>query len=245
MDHLGTDEFTDLALGTGAGPSLRRHDHVDRCLECSRELGRLLEVVRAARDVWTEDLLTAPPDGVWRSIASELRLGAHLRPPAGSGGPTTVPDKRPSRDRAWARRSALILATTALAAATMFGALATARLTAGPPSVAGPVSRLAPLGVPGAAGTVRLVRVSATDGEVEVTVARLPPTDGYYEVWLMNQSHSPLVQLGTLRADGTATLPIPPQIDLGAHPLVDVSVQASNGNPAHSGVSSVRGRLYG
>ncbi|MEW5531769.1 anti-sigma factor [Streptomyces virginiae] len=182
---------------------------------------------------------------MWRSIASELHLGAHLRPPAGSGGPTTVPDKRPSRDRARARRCALILPTTALAAATMFGALATARLTAGPPSVAGPVSRLAPLGVPGAAGTVRLVRVSATDREVEVTVARLPPTDGYYEVWLMDQSHSRLVPLGTLRADGTATLPIPPQIDLGAHPLVDVSVQASNGNPAHSGVSSVRGRLYG
>ncbi|WP_167350574.1 anti-sigma factor [Streptomyces yangpuensis] len=181
---------------------------------------------------------------MWRSIASELHLGAHLRPPAGSGGPTTLPDKRSSRDRALSRRPALFLAATALAVATLFGAVVTARLTAGPPSVAGPVSRLAPLGDPGAAGTVRL-RGPATDREVTVTVAGLPPTDGYYEVWLMDQSHSRFVPLGALRADGTATLPIPPQIDLGAYPLLDVSAQAYNGNPAHSGVSSVRGRLYG
>ncbi|MFJ2592367.1 anti-sigma factor [Streptomyces erythrochromogenes] len=245
MEHLLTAELIDLALGTDARPSLRQHDHLDRCLECSCELSRLREVVRAARDVSTEDLLTAPPDRVWRSIASELHLGAHLQPPAGSGGPTTVPDERPSRDRALSRRSALFCAATGLAVATLFGAVVTARLTDGTPSAASPVSRLAPLAVPEAAGTVRLVRGSATDREVMVTVAGLPPTDGYYEVWLMDQSHSRLVPLGALRADGTATLPIPPQIDLSAYPLVDVSVQTYNGNPAHSCKSAVRGRLYG
>ncbi|WP_055717083.1 hypothetical protein [Streptomyces torulosus] len=70
--HLDADELTDLALGGDAHPTPCQRDHLARCLRCCEELDQLLRVVRAARDVSTDDFLTAPPDTVWHSITAQL-----------------------------------------------------------------------------------------------------------------------------------------------------------------------------
>jgi hypothetical protein len=105
------------------------------------------------------------------------------------------------------------------------------------------VSRLAPLSVPEAVGTMRLVRGPGAGREVTLTVENLPRTEGYYEVWLMDRTRTRLIAMGVLGPEGSARLPLPEGIDLSGYPLVDVSAQENNGNPKHSGVSVVRGSL--
>ncbi|WP_461030521.1 anti-sigma factor, partial [Streptomyces sparsus] len=104
-----------------------------------------------------------------------------------------------------------------------------------------------------AAGTVRLERFSAPSSarvagparEVRIQVSGLPRTSGFFEVWLMDAAGKKLISLGVLHDDGTATLPLPPGVDIGEYSQVDVSDQAFNGSPAHSGRSVVRGSLTG
>ncbi|MFJ7044582.1 anti-sigma factor [Streptomyces sp. NPDC101112] len=253
--HLGADELTDLALGGDARTTPRQRDHLAGCPRCREELDQLRRVVHAARDVSTDDLLTAPPDTVWHSIAAQLDSDTAPQRPTGSadtptalGGPD-APDAPGGlgRGRAWWRRPALLVAAASLVVGALLGGAVTAwRLDDGPPTAdASPANRLAPLAVPRAAGTVRLVRGPEAEREVTVTVTGLPRTDGYYEVWLMDRTHTRLVAMGVLGPDGTATLPLPARIDLGRYPLIDVSAQEDNGNPAHSGTSVVRGALPG
>ncbi|MFI8233993.1 anti-sigma factor [Streptomyces sp. NPDC085900] len=78
--------------------------------------------------------------------------------------------------------------------------------------------------------------------QARVEALSVPTTSGYFEVWLMDRSHTKLVSMGVLDPDGKATLPVPKNIDLGEYSVVDVSVQPYNGKPDHSGKSIVRGR---
>ncbi|WP_409062274.1 anti-sigma factor [Streptomyces sp. SYP-A7185] len=268
-EHLADHELTALALEAEAGPTPRQRDHLGRCPQCRGELGQLQRVVRAAREVSTEDFLTPPPDRVWHSITSELGLGAPP-PPASGAAPTPrpaetdttaaaatgadtaaatqpVPDAHHSGRRTWLRRPALLLAAAGLVAGAALGSAVTARLLDDDAQQAdtGPAGQLTPLAVPQAVGTVRVARGPQADGEVTVTVTGLPRTDGYYEVWLMDRSHKRLIAVGVLGPDGTATLPLPTRVDLTGYPLIDVSAQKDNGNPAHSGKSVVRGELPG
>jgi hypothetical protein len=49
------------------------------------------------------------------------------------------------------------------------------------------------------------------------------------------------VSLGPARTDGRYQ--IPPDVDVGAFPVVDVSIEPPDGVPTHSGVSALRGTL--
>ena len=87
------------------------------------------------------------------------------------------------------------------------------------------------------------------DGRVlELDVPTLTPdTKGFYEVWLLDEDAKRLVSIGLLDLSQgtTARFPIPDDIDLATYPVVDVSVEPADGNPAHSGDSVVRGTLAG
>ena len=71
---------------------------------------------------------------------------------------------------------------------------------------------------------------------------RRTSTTRYYEVWLLEPDVSGLVPLGTTQA-GTTVFEIPAGLDLDQFPVVDVSVEPLDGDPAHSGDSVVRGVL--
>jgi hypothetical protein len=66
--------------------------------------------------------------------------------------------------------------------------------------------------------------------------------DAYYEVWLLQPTVEGLVPLGVTQP-GRATFEIPAGLDLQQYPLVDVSIEPLDGDPAHSGDSVVRGEL--
>ncbi|MET9730207.1 anti-sigma factor [Streptomyces sp. NPDC006458] len=257
-EHLDAYELTDLALRPGARPTARQHDHLDRCARCRRELRQLREVITTARSVSTDDLLTPPPDEVWHAIAAELNLGTGSSPPAAGRAPSPPAetdavavgtslgaDGHRARVRAWLRTPAMLLAAASLVVGAVLGSAVTWwRFDDDSPDT--DVSRanpLASLSVPRAAGTVRVLDSAESERTVRVSVTGLPRTDGYYEVWLMDRGHKKLIAMGVLGPDGSATLPLPAGIDLSRYPLIDVSAQANDGNPAHSGESVVRGSL--
>ncbi|GGU83868.1 hypothetical protein GCM10010275_18940 [Streptomyces litmocidini] len=267
-EHLGAHELVDLVLAPeGPLPPWAR-EHLDRCPHCRRELDELREVVRAARAVATEDVLAPPPDRVWQAIAAELGLGAEERRgpserhPADprkksrDGGPRPVDTAcerppgtglPPRRRRAWPSRRTGLLAAACLAVGAVAGSATTWwQLGDDRPGVtAAPPGRLTSSRAPGVTGTAQVVGGPGTGREVRVSVSGLPATDGYFEVWLMDRSHEKLIAVGTLGPDGSATLPLPDGVDLSGYPVVDVSAQRYDGDPAHSGESVARGDLDG
>ncbi|MGX4656205.1 anti-sigma factor [Micromonospora sp. SCSIO 07396] len=84
------------------------------------------------------------------------------------------------------------------------------------------------------------------DGRLHLHVANLPDVTGYYEVWLINPTTMEMFSVGVLRgSSGDALLPLPPNVDLQAYSVVDVSAEQYDNQPAHSGDSLLRGTLTG
>ncbi len=243
-DHLSPADLAELALGHGTG-WVRGRDHLERCPACRGELTQMRRVVDAVRAATSTDLPSAPPGRVWQSITHELGFTERAGKPEGHR--ARVVPSVPARSRRRSRRGfAALLAAACLAGGAAGSAATWWRLRDTPAVVrADGASRLEALDAPNASGTVRLVQRHPTVQELRISVDGLPPTDGYFEVWLMDSSRTRLIAVGALAADGSATLPVPAGVDLAAYPLVDVSDQAYNGSPAHSGRSVVRGPLHG
>ncbi|MGW3406902.1 anti-sigma factor [Streptomyces zhihengii] len=147
-----------------------------------------------------------------------------------------------------ARRFAVVLAACAALLGAAAGSTVTWWLTRADTTTAAPAAPSSPADDGNRLESLRTssagyARVS-DDGShraLDITVKGLPSTSGYFEVWLMDRTHTKLVSMGVLGPDGRATLPVPDTIDLGEYSVVDVSVQPYNGKPDHSGASIVRG----
>jgi hypothetical protein len=63
------------------------------------------------------------------------------------------------------------------------------------------------------------------------------------EVWMMRSDLSGLVSVGFLDGD-TGRFVVPAGVDPTRYPVVDVSAESNDGDPAHSGDSVVRGTLH-
>ncbi|GEA86667.1 anti-sigma factor [Cellulomonas cellasea] len=84
----------------------------------------------------------------------------------------------------------------------------------------------------------------ASDGTRTLVVTLEGEVDdgGYREVWLIDRDVTKLVSLGVLEgSDGRFS--IPAGLDLAEFPVVDVSEEPFDGDPAHSGDSIIRGVL--
>ena len=110
------------------------------------------------------------------------------------------------------------------------------------PTVLAQVS-LEPLGDRRAEGNAVLTEQSGRRSiEIRLTGLPEPATGSYYEVWLIDRGVAQLVSLGPLDQPDT-TVPVPAGLDLASYPVLDVSVEAFDGNPGHSSDSVVRGVL--
>ena len=87
-------------------------------------------------------------------------------------------------------------------------------------------------------GKAELV-AAASGQQVKVEAPALPASSNDYEVWLFGDDGR-MVSLGTL-TDGSGTFTVPQGISTREYRVVDVSDEPPDGNPAHSGVSLVRG----
>lgn len=111
-----------------------------------------------------------------------------------------------------------------------------------PVSVAEVLSRAQLDALPGweAAGEAE---IDETEGE-RALVVRLEggEAEGFRQVWLISEDLTELVSLGVMTGP-EATFAVPAGLDLSRFTVVDVSDEPTDGNPAHSGNSIVRGVL--
>jgi anti-sigma-K factor RskA len=186
------------------------------------ELRRLAARVRPGGVAWER-----PPPGLWERIEAEIAAE-----PTPGGQPEVV--ELASRRRArW-----IGLAAAAAMVVVVVGAIvALGRGNADDEVVA--ETTLERLGATGS-GRAELLD---HDGQyrLRLETSDLQDDDGYLELWLIDPSVTKMVSLGPLRADGLYDLP--PGVDPSSFPVVDISAEPIDGDPAHSGDSLLRGTL--
>lgn len=221
MAHCEPQTLSLIALGEQ--PSADEALHLVTCDTCRRDWESMRATVDVARDLGDDELLT-PPDHVWAAIAEEISADAG-----------TVVPLRPRR------RVAPWIALAAAVGVIVGGAVGASLVRSAPPEIVASVA-LEPLADYSTTGTAT---VEVIDGAemLAVDVSGLPSTDGYFEVWLLAPDASSMIALGTLGAGESTVLPLPAGVSLADYPIVDISAEPYDGNPAHSTDSVVRGTL--
>jgi len=251
--HIDPDVLAMMAMGEPDIP-LADELHVQDCAECLDELNSLLRVATLARSGSPLDHpLHAPRASVWNGISRELGLSADVSPrPFVSGADDDAAARHPSvvvhthRSRR-PRRPLLVGGVIALAAgvaaATVIvaGQWATPSPSSTPPTVLAEASLTALPEWAGSDGEAVIER-TASGRRVVVTVSESRKVEGYSEVWLISADLTKLISVGVLAGD-RGTFAIPADVDLAEYPIVDVSQEKPDGDPAHSGDSIVRGTL--
>lgn len=187
-------------------------------------LERTARRLAAVRD---EGGLRAPPEELWDRIAARLDCG---EPSA----PALIPR---SSGRARYSRVGLVLA----AAAVVMAIAAVIVTRAGDDEVV--AGRAALVALPGQSGRGE-ARLVDDDGQARLELdldGVEAPAGTYLEVWLLAADLSRLTSLGPARPDGRYV--VPRGVDVDVSPVVDVSAEPPDGDPAHSGNSLVRGSL--
>lgn len=233
-----------------------RHDHDERITDAIRDLagddrrldapppelwGRIAGALDAA-DTTGAPTATPPPE-LWDRIADEVRrLGGQPEAPVEPVEPVepaAVPARRPGRvaRRVLAAAAAILVVVGVVAVAVGRDDDPAAELVARA-SLSG--EGLDPGG--SSTGSARLVRRDDL-WELAIRAGDLPaPAPGtYYEAWLLGSGPDDVQSLGAL--EGAGGFAVPAGLDLDAFPLVDVSIEPIDGNPAHSSKSVLRGQL--
>jgi hypothetical protein len=227
--HSDPDELALRALGEDV-PEL--DEHLATCAQCQSELDQLRAVVTTARAAEPEDQPVAPPPSVWEAITAELGL---------SGGA----DELAPRRGASRRPPGWLLTAAAAVAGIAVGALGAVVLLGGDDAPPGSevVAQAELAALPEHQGTgSAAVRTTGDRRVLVVDVADLTEGDGFYEVWLLDAEAQRLVSLGLLEGD-RGRFPLPDAVDVADFPVVDVSIEPTDGDPGHSGNSVVRGTL--
>ncbi|MEV4478905.1 anti-sigma factor [Micromonospora coxensis] len=261
MQHLDHDRLVFLALGESEADH-GETDHLGACASCRGEMENLQHVAGLGAATQTLRDLPDPPEHIWQGIVAEISAAEELPSLAGArrqqstpaepvaDAPVTAsPAGTSRRRRRWPRWATTVVTATAAAALGVVGTLAVLdpgrRETDPPPRQV--VLASAPLTAFGqtpkdANGDARVF----VDGRLHLHVANLPDVPGYYEVWLINPKNMEMFSVGVLRdGSGDALLPLPPNVDLEAYSVVDVSAERYDNKPAHSGDSLLRGTLTG
>lgn len=186
------------------------------------------------------DLDGMPPEKVWRAIRQQLGRDEDVRATTSA---TARPSDRQRADRAGGRRVIPLLLAAAAGAALVYAGV---QLTGdGQDTVEGAVVAEGELGPVEGEGRLGEAEVLDRDGRrvLRLQLDQLPDAgDGYLEVWLLRPDVSGLVTLGVLDS-ATEEFVLPEGLDLGEYPVVDVSVEHLDGDPAHGGDSRLRGEV--
>lgn len=249
MNHLDSETLVLVALSE-TDLSQGQREHLAGCAACTSELRALRRTVATGRSAHTVDLV-APGEQLWakihrtlglsQAVAAPPRLGEFGSPGQAPTAPATVTDTPHARRlRSW------LPLTAAAAVAGLVGGVAvgmlwpSSRAPAAVPVVA--TATLEPLSGWEASGSAWVEEAADGHREVIVHLATVGRAILLREVWLTTADDSGLVSVGFL--DGvTGRFTIPHGIDLAAYPLVEVSAEFDDGDPAHSGDAIVRGEL--
>ncbi|NUT71414.1 anti-sigma factor [Pseudarthrobacter sp. C4D7] len=259
MPHLDPEELSLLALYDEWDDPAGR-EHLLDCPECAADYAALRRTVEAVRTTPDTSHLSVPGPGVWAGIHRELGLGESVledplaataadAPAPGDVPPSNVvplaPTNRGARPKGggarggWWQRPGAWLATAAAAVLVVFGAVWTFNRPPQPQELA--AAQLTPLAQHSAAGSAKVVAAADGSRSLEVSLDK-DEAKGYQEVWLIAPDLSKLVSLGVMNST-SGTFQVPAGLDLSQYPVVDVSDEPMDGNPAHSSVSIARGTL--
>ena len=272
MQHLDPESLSLLALGEELGDDAADHlRSCGSC--ASDYAGFRRAVVAEKPGPPDATALESPGPQVWAGIHRTLGLSvavaadplgspessgssppappqtrAQPPPTSPAGSPTPLPsrEERATRKRepgggsGWIRRPGVWLA--AAAATTLLAGGVFWSVQQNQPAVT-PLAQaeLAPVDQHSATGSAQVVKTKDGQRTLEVRVDK-NEARGYQEVWLIAPDLSRLVSLGVMTSE-SGTFSVPAGLDLGAYPIVDVSDEPVDGNPAHSSVSIVRGTL--
>ena len=220
MAHCDPQTLSLIAIGESPSPD--QAVHLISCDACREEWESMRSTVDVARDLH-EGEFVSPPDHVWAAIAEQIAE------------PSPVTALRP-------RRRIAPFVAIAASLGLILGGVAVALITRPPAPQVIASAPLEPLATYAASG---MASIEVVDGAemLAVDVSGLPSTDGYFEVWLLAPDASSMIALGTLGPDERAVLPLPAGVSLADYPVVDISAEPYDGNPAHSTDSVVRGTL--
>jgi len=269
VPHIDDDILALHALGEDVLDDEQRA-HLAACAACISAAAALSRVVDGAR-VPAAPELVPPPPAVWTRIHAELGLtdvpenlpevsaqdpaesvvqpraeaiatdetsGAAGASAEASGG--TVVPLSARRPRRWA--PVLVAAASALVIGIGAGVL-WERQSVEPPETTIASATLEPLpDWQGSTGEAVVERTPSGERQIVVTLDAPAPEGTFREVWLLTPDVSGLVSLGVLDGD-EGRFVLPEGLDLDTYSVVDVSEEAFDGDPAHSGQSVVRGPL--
>jgi hypothetical protein len=255
MPHLDPDRLSLLALYDDWLDEEGR-EHLRSCSACSADYAALRRPVDAMKTTPDATSLGIPGPHVWAGIHRELGLSQAVQ-----NDPLATPPEQPAvpeqpvapeqmvaparlttrsarrRTAAWWQRPAPWLA--AAAAALLVVTVTVWTLNRAPAPIA--QAELAPLAQYSATGSAKVLREPDGTRRLEVNLSK-DEARGYQEVWLIAPDLSRLVSLGVMNSD-SGTFEVPAGLQLADFPIVDVSDEPMDGNPAHSTVSIVRGTL--
>jgi Anti-sigma-K factor rskA len=189
-------------------------DHLAGCDDCRRELA------------------------VLAATSASLRAAARQPEPARAGdevpaAPPATPPARPG----W-RRGPL----AGLAAALALAVAAAAVLWAGGLWRPDRTVPLAGVGAVAASGRASMAG-AGDDRQMTLAAEDLPALRAgqYYEVWLLDPGAGTVFPVGVLPPDGEGRFTLPASV-VGRYQVIDVSLEADDGDPSHSRRSLLRGR---
>ena len=242
MTHLDPDRLADRALGTDDPLTAAEQSHLAGCAECRDELAELSRIAELGRNPERVAHQLVPTEAMWQSIQVQLATETPATTeaaaePAPSSPTVTELPRRTARPRSW------LLVAAAAVVGLIIGAGVTTVAVRDRVEVTSSTALEALPGQTGQ-GTAELVNDRGRP-ELRVQIDAPPTPDRYREVWLINTDGQRMYTLGVLPDDGRASYPLPPELagQLQNFPIVDVSIEPYDGNPAHSRQSQVRGIL--
>ena len=173
-------------------------------------------------------------------LADPLREdAASANVPPSSPQHVEAPPATGSNNVTWLRRPVTWLAAAAAAVVITTGVVVAVNQTVAPVPLAS--ARLEPLEQFSATGSATVTEAGDGTRTIEVQLDKTEAR-GYQEVWLIAPDLSRLVSLGIM-SSSSGRFDVPAGLDLSGYPIVDISDEPLDGNPAHSSVSIVRGTL--
>lgn len=229
VQHCDEEVIALIALGETVDAN--DEAHMQQCPRCQSRVDQLAAVVATTRSLTDNDRPVAPPASVWSGITSELGLA-------------DPPSNVVSLDRARGRRRTWVFAAAAAVVGIALGSVVTVGVQqSGTQANLVAQASLDPIEDSGYQGTAS---VETVDGQavLVVSVPELPALSGeYYEVWMATPDAATMVAIGTLNPGQEGRFVLPAGMDTTSFPVVDVSVEAFDGDAGHSAKSVVRGQL--
>jgi hypothetical protein len=259
--HTDPEVLALVALGERDAATPEELDHIAHCDSCGRDVDELEHLTSVGRTISDHFTLETPSPEVWNRIRVQLGFqddfSSELVPPPvphhrAASSPATPspviaappPDhaERAAQPRRRRRIVSLALAAVLALLAGVGGTLAWQQLRPFSETVLASTALDALPDWTGATGKATLEEDAAGRKVLVVTMVTPRPVDGIQQVWLIDRDVAGMIPVGQLTAP-VQRFPLAADVDVSRFPVVDISVEAPDGDAQHSGDSIVRGTL--